>query len=208
VGDQKPIWNDEVLLYINLSLRITKDTLKALKDMRMLSTTGIAALLPLLVSPIFAQQSPPSSPPSVLVYSATAGYRHDSIPTAIEALQEIADRTSLYDPTFSEDPNLFTTEGLQGFKAIVFLSNSDQVLTSEGESAFEDWLTTSGGSLVGLHAATACLFNDTAFGTAMGSWFHRHPDIQNVVSLTFLFNLFPQRFIDTFETDFYETHRP
>ncbi|GAA5848389.1 hypothetical protein JCM5353_004883 [Sporobolomyces roseus] len=170
--------------------------------MRMLSTTGIAALLPLLVSPIFAQQSPPSSPPSVLVYSATAGYRHDSIPTAIEALQELADRTSLYDPTFSEDPNLFTTEGLQGFKAIVFLSNSDQVLTSEGESAFEDWLTTSGGSLVGLHAATACLFNDTAFGTAMGSWFHRHPDIQNVTFTKLIdhetIDMLPDRY-DTYE---------
>ncbi|GAA5981958.1 hypothetical protein JCM5350_006580 [Sporobolomyces pararoseus] len=119
-----------------------------------------------------------SRPPPILVFSKTAGYRHDSIPTAITALQDIADRTSLYDPTFSEDENLFTSEGLQNYKAIVFLSNSDQVLTSDGETAFAEWLT-GGGSLVGLHAATACLFNDTAFGTAMGSWFNRHPTIQN-----------------------------
>lgn len=98
-------------------------------------------------------QSVAAPPPPILVYSATAGYRHDSIPTAISALQDIATRTSLYNPTFSEDPNLFTIEQLSQFKAIVFLSNSDQVLTSDGEEAFSEWLTT-GGSLVGLHAAT------------------------------------------------------
>jgi len=165
--------------------------------MRLPSPLFLLPLLPLLVPSTLAQQSSPSSsPPELLVYSRTAGYRHDSIPVATSALQQIADRTSLYVPTFSEDPSIFTTEGLQGFKAIVFLSNSDQVLTSNGEKAFEEWLT-KGGSLVGLHAATgeptslsnesmrelidgreetACLFEDQTFGTAMGSWFHRHPD--------------------------------
>ncbi|GAA6030092.1 hypothetical protein JCM8097_009251 [Rhodosporidiobolus ruineniae] len=115
-----------------------------------------------------------SSPPQIL----TAGYRHDSIPAAIEALRQIGQNTSLFDPTFSEDENLFTTEQLAPFKAIVFLSNSDQVLDDDGEAAFKQWLTT-GGALVGLHAGTACLFNDTAFGTAMGSWFDYHPTISN-----------------------------
>ncbi|GAA5837424.1 hypothetical protein JCM3766R1_000442 [Sporobolomyces carnicolor] len=134
---------------------------------------ALAAIV-LSTSVAFAQQQGPE----ILVYSKTAGYRHDSIPTAIDALQGIADRTSLYRPTFSVDESVFTSDQLAKFKAIVFLSNSDQVLTSDGEVAFEQWLT-NGGSLVGLHAATACLFNDTAFGTAMGSWFHRHPTIQN-----------------------------
>ncbi|GAA5879299.1 hypothetical protein JCM16303_003156 [Sporobolomyces ruberrimus] len=141
------------------------------------------------------------SQPPILVYSATAGYRHDSIPTAITALQSIADRTSLYSPTFSEDQNLFTTDRLEQFKAIVFLSNSDQVLTSDGETAFAEWLT-KGGSLVGLHAATACLFNDVAFGTAMGSWFNRHPTIQNATFTKLIehetIDMLPDRY-NTFE---------
>lgn len=156
------------------------------------------------------------SQPPILVYSATAGYRHDSIPTAITALQSIADRTSLYSPTFSEDQNLFTTDRLAQFKAIVFLSNSDQVLTSDGETAFAEWLT-KGGSLVGLHAATglfhlfllpllhpptklkwclygttACLFNDVAFGTAMGSWFNRHPTSEPTSLLVLSALVFPR----------------
>ncbi|CEQ39172.1 SPOSA6832_00664, partial [Sporobolomyces salmonicolor] len=92
-----------------------------------------------------------AAPPQILVYSATAGYRHDSIPTAINALQEIATNTSLYDPTFSEDENLFTPDQLAQFKAIVFLSNSDQVLTDSGETALTEWLG-NGGVLVGLHS--------------------------------------------------------
>ncbi len=110
--------------------------------------------------------------------SQTLGYRHASIPAAIDAIQGIANDTNLFTPTFSEDEALFTQEQLAPFKAIVFLSNSEEVLTDDGQAAFKQWLTT-GGSLVGLHAGTACLFNDTAFGTAMGSWFDYHPDISN-----------------------------
>ncbi|BGP29343.1 hypothetical protein JCM10296v2_001082 [Rhodotorula toruloides] len=136
---------------------------------RRLATALLAA--PLLVA---AQ-----SPPQILVYYATAGYYHDSIPAAMSAIQQIGQATSLFNATFSKDENLFTTAQLEPFKAIVFLSNSDQVLTSDGEAALTDWLT-KGGSLIGLHAGTACLFNDTAFGVAMGSWFDYHPQIQNV----------------------------
>ena len=117
-------------------------------------------------------------------------------------MDDIGKTTSLYNATYSKDRNLFTDEQLQKFSAIVFLSNSDQVLDDSGEAALQQWLT-QGGSLVGLHAGTACLFNDTAFGTAMGtsqdepimlsllsadfarlagSWFDYHPTIQNVVS--------------------------
>ncbi|GAA5979135.1 hypothetical protein JCM10908_002816 [Rhodotorula pacifica] len=120
-----------------------------------------------------------AAPPQVLVYYATAGYYHESIPAAIDALRNIGDTTALYNATFSKDETLFTDEHLRLYSAVVFLSNSDQVLTDSGEAALQQWLT-QGGSLVGLHAGTACLFDDTAFGTAMGSWFDYHPTIQNV----------------------------
>ena len=57
----------------------------------------------------------------------------------------------------------------------------DQSCSADGETALTDWLSTTGGSLVGLHAGSACLFEDQAFGTALGSWFDYHPDLQNVV---------------------------
>lgn len=57
------------------------------------------------------------------------GYRHDSIPTAIQAL---SNQSTLnggqyeYRFTFSEDPDLFTDDGLKGFDLLLFISNSDE----------------------------------------------------------------------------------
>ncbi|GAA5974092.1 hypothetical protein JCM11641_003429 [Rhodosporidiobolus odoratus] len=138
----------------------------------------LSTLLSLFVSAGVTLAQSSSDPPPVLVYSKTLGYRHASIPAARDAIKHIGTSTSLFTPTFSEDENLFTEAQLDHFKAIVFFSNSEEVLTNDGQAAFKQWLT-KGGSLIGLHAGTACLFNDTAFGTAMGSWFDYHPDISN-----------------------------
>lgn len=103
-----------------------------------------------------------------------------SIPTAIEAIRNIGKSSGLFVPTFSEDPALFTQTGLEGFDAIAFLSNSNvvdsagdvtsDVLDDAGVDALREWLTVAGHGLVGLHAATACLFEDKSFGVGMGSW--------------------------------------
>lgn len=98
------------------------------------------ALLPLLLPFLLQVQA---RQPTLLVYSATAGYRHDSIPTAINALQTISTNLNII-TTFSEDKNLFTSTSLAQFDMIAFLSNSDQVLTTSGEVALEQWLTKGG----------------------------------------------------------------
>lgn len=63
--------------------------------------------------------------PSVLVYTRTAGFRHDSIPTAIEAFKQQGPTYGI-NFTFSEDPSLFSDAGLDSFDAISFVSNSDE----------------------------------------------------------------------------------
>lgn len=105
--------------------------------------------------------------PSLLIYSKTTGYRHDSIPQAISSLNQISINLNL-NTTFSEDENLFTTRTANGllllneFDIIGFLSNSNtvdssnglvtsDVLTSEGVLALNEWLGR-GGSLMGFHA--------------------------------------------------------
>ena len=155
------------------------------RGVRMVRTS---TTLPLLVLFTLAQGLP-----SLLVYSRTVGYRHESIPTAIEAIRTMGTTSGLFIPTFSEDPALFTRSGLSNFDAIAFLSNSnvvdaagavtEDVLDAEGVEALREWLTGTGHGLVGLHAATACLFDDVSFGVGMGSWFDYHPAIQNVVSV-------------------------
>ena len=55
----------------------------------------------------------------MLVYSGSTGYRHESIPAAVEALKSIGTKAGYVVDT-SEDPEVFTAEkleGLQGHRA-------------------------------------------------------------------------------------------
>ena len=56
----------------------------------------------------------------VLAFSRTTGFRHDSIPDAIAAVQALgAENGFLVDA--SEDPNIFTDSDLSGYTAVIFL---------------------------------------------------------------------------------------
>lgn len=65
---------------------------------------------------------------NVLIYTATRAYRHDSIPTAVEAL---ISRSAGHNITFenTEDLTWFGGDRLEKYDAIVFLST-----TGDGES--------------------------------------------------------------------------
>ena len=73
-------------------------------------------------------QSVTTGAANVLIYSATREYRHDSIPTAIEALKS---RSTGYNITFdnTEDLTWFREDILGKYDAVVFLSTT-------GESEF------------------------------------------------------------------------
>jgi len=81
-----------------------------------------------LISSTVAQSATPDAA-NILIYSATREFRHDSIPTAIEALKS---RSAGYNITFedTEDPTWFREDRLGKYDAVVFLST-----TGEGESA-------------------------------------------------------------------------
>jgi len=72
--------------------------------------------LPLLLPTIMAK-------PRVLIYSLTREFRHESIPSAIKALQAKAIAINVEFDN-SEDPARFTDEGLSRYDAIIFLSNT------------------------------------------------------------------------------------
>ncbi|KAI5454176.1 hypothetical protein NCC49_004241 [Naganishia albida] len=119
--------------------------------------------------------------PRVLVYTATEGYRHDSIPTAIEVLgQQGPNYNVSFD--FTEDRSRFTQDNLANYDGIMFVSTSEEVLDDTGKSAFQDWLQ-KGGVFIGAHSANACLYNSPFFNATVGALFDYHPDLQ---SATFL----------------------
>lgn len=114
--------------------------------------------------------------PSLLVFSRTLGYRHASIPVAIAALADLARAEGwLFDA--SEDPTVFSDDGLTPYNVLVMLSPTGDILDAEQQSAFERYIQ-AGNGYVGIHAASDTEFDWPWYGELVGAFFRVHPDIQ------------------------------
>ncbi|MFC8125607.1 ThuA domain-containing protein [Streptomyces sp. NPDC057302] len=112
----------------------------------------------------------------VLVFSKTAGFRHDSIPAGIEALRRLG-REQGFTVTATEDATAFSQGNLSGYEAVVFLSTTGDVLNSAQQGALQSYVD-SGGGYVGVHAAADTEYDWPYYGQLVGAWFKSHPAIQ------------------------------
>ncbi len=109
----------------------------------------------------------------ILVFSKTAGFRHDSIPDGIAAIRQLgADNGFTVDAT--EDSGAFTPGHLQQYNAVVFLSTTGDVLNGAQQRAFEDYVR-DGGGYVGVHAAADTEYDWPFYGGLVGAYFDSHP---------------------------------
>jgi type 1 glutamine amidotransferase len=113
---------------------------------------------------------------SVLVFSKTAGFRHDSIPAGVAAIRELG-RANGFSVSPTEDPRLFTHERLQNFDAVVFLNTTGDVLDPAQQKAFKAYIRR-GGGFVGIHSATDTEYDWPFYGRLIGAYFQSHPAIQ------------------------------
>ncbi|MGA1046048.1 MAG: ThuA domain-containing protein, partial [Phycisphaerales bacterium] len=58
----------------------------------------------------------------ILLFSKTAGFRHQSIPDGIKAIRGLFE--GRYEVDASEDSSVFNTENLKRYKAVVFVSTT------------------------------------------------------------------------------------
>ena len=137
----------------------------------------------------------PEATRRVLIFSATAGYRHHSIPTGKLALEKLGGASGAFETIVSDDPANFEPEALQGFDAVVLLSPSRDFFMPSHKQRKDfspgDWAwlqarhnrlvdnlleyVERGGGLVGIHAATDSCHNHPGYGAAMGAYFDGHP---------------------------------
>ncbi|MFF3686039.1 ThuA domain-containing protein [Streptomyces sp. NPDC002187] len=112
----------------------------------------------------------------VLVFSRTAGFRHDSIATGVAALKELGAGSNItVDAT--EEAGQFTTSNLARYDAVVFLSTTGDVLNADQQKAFENYVAT-GGGYMGVHAAADTEYDWSFYGGLVGAYFQSHPHIQ------------------------------
>ena len=112
----------------------------------------------------------------VLVFSKTAGFRHDSIPAGIAALKELGASSNItVDAT--EEAAQFTAGNLARYDAVVFLSTTGDVLGADQQKAFENYVA-AGGGYMGVHAAADTEYDWAFYGGLVGAYFQSHPQIQ------------------------------
>ncbi|MFI1962991.1 ThuA domain-containing protein [Streptomyces pathocidini] len=143
-----------------------------------LRLAAAAALLPALgatAAPAAARPRP-SRAKKVLVFSRTAGFRHDSIPDGIAAIKALgAGNGFAVDAT--EDAAAFTARNLARYDTVVFLSTTGDVLDAAQQTAFEGYIR-HGGGYVGVHAAADTEYDWPFYGGLVCGYFHSHPAIQ------------------------------
>ncbi len=121
----------------------------------------------------------------VLVFSKTAGFRHDSIPAGLAALEQLAQQHQ-FTLVATEDAAQFSDENLRQFNAIIFLNTTGDVLDDSQQLAMERFIQ-AGGGFVGIHAATDTEWQGDWFWyrNLVGAVFKNHPsDPSNVQNAT------------------------
>ncbi|MEV8515092.1 ThuA domain-containing protein, partial [Dactylosporangium sp. NPDC051484] len=115
---------------------------------------------------------------AVLIFSKTAGFRHDSIPAGIAAIQQLGTQNN-FTVEATEDAGQFTDANLARFKAVIWLSTTGDVLDANQQAAFERYIR-AGGGYVGVHAAADTEYDWAWYGNLVGAYFASHPAIQPV----------------------------
>src|SRR4051794_33268214 len=108
-----------------------------------------------------------------LVFSKTAGFRHDSIPAAIAAIQQLGTQKN-WQVDASEDASLFTDSMLSHYDVVIFVSTTGDFLNDTQQAAFERFIR-SGKGYVGIHAAADAEYTWPWYDKLVGANFRNHP---------------------------------
>ncbi|NND73223.1 MAG: ThuA domain-containing protein [Rhodothermales bacterium] len=114
-----------------------------------------------------------SDEPSVLVYSHTNGWRHDSIEAGVAALKQLGADNN-FDVLATEDSLVFNSDSLKNYDAVVFLLTTLDVLGPTEQVALQRYIQ-AGGGYVGVHSASDTEYGWSWYGQLVGAYFTGHP---------------------------------
>ena len=140
-------------------------------QLRSLTTLGLLSVLASLGT---AASAEPRF--AVLVFSKTTGFRHDSIPQGIAAIEALgAEHGFSVDST--EDAGRFNAAELARYRVVVFLCTTGEILDPRQKAAVEGFIR-AGGGFAGIHSASDTEYQWAWYGRLVGAYFADHPQIQ------------------------------
>jgi cytochrome c len=123
-----------------------------------------------------AAASAPSAAPKILVFTKTTGFRHASIPVAVQAVTTLGMRNG-FTVDATEDAGRFSDASLSGYDAVIFLLTTGDILDDNQQAAFQRYLR-AGHGWVGVHSASDTEYDWAWYGGLVGAYFRDHPAIQ------------------------------
>ncbi|MDB5012731.1 MAG: Crp/Fnr family transcriptional regulator [Daejeonella sp.] len=127
----------------------------------------------------FSKREKAEKVPKLLVFSKTAGYRHQSIEAGEAALVKLGNEQG-YDVDTTENAAYFNDDSLKNYSAVVFLSTTMNILNSPQENSFKRYIE-AGGGFVGIHAAADTEYDWPWYNQLLGAQFLNHPKQQEAV---------------------------
>ena len=119
----------------------------------------------------------PGAAGSVMVFSATSGWRHDSIPAGKNLLQSLAAQNG-WEIHLTENAADFNESTLANYDVVVWLNTTGDVLSNPQQTAFENYIE-NGGGFVGIHSAADTEYDWPWYGELVGAYFVSHPEVQS-----------------------------
>lgn len=113
----------------------------------------------------------------ILLFNETQDFRHDSIPSALVALETLADSVGIQTERADDSLGVFTDENLAKYDAVIWVLTSGDVLNTDEQAVFERYIQ-SGRGYAGIHAASDTEYDWPWYGNLVGAYFERHPVIQ------------------------------
>jgi type 1 glutamine amidotransferase len=135
--------------------------------------TAVSALL-VLSSCVPGREAPDR--PSVLLFTRTQGFHHESIGPASQALTTALEARG-DEVSISDDPAVVNDDELRRFAVVVFLETTGDVLDDREQAALQQWVQ-SGGGWVGVHSALDTEYDWPFYEELAGTWFASHPAVQ------------------------------
>lgn len=109
----------------------------------------------------------------ILVFSKTTGFRHDSITNGWAMIPQLG-TTNNFTADITEDATAFTYTNLARYRAVIWLCTSGDILNTNQQAAFEQYLRNAGG-FVGIHSASDTEYSWPWYGQLVGAYFSNHP---------------------------------
>lgn len=148
--------------------------------MRMTRLTCFAAAA--LMVNLAVAQAPATQKKHLLVLGEEKGYRHESVSHAMAVIEQLGEKTGLWDTTIRTDTEILTkkkleynAKNLNDFDAIFMFTGGDPEMDAQQKADFLSFIHDDGKGLIGVHAAAITWVHWPEFVDLLGGDFDEHP---------------------------------